>query len=118
MQRAKGQGRSRESGAHSAKVSDSVVQTTGGCGKSEAKRPVHRRVKRVALFPNQSTVWQMRAQSMGIRDKMRISQCVCLTAIVAENERNGFTFWPNSLVKREDTAPRLGGMQWAVEWVP
>jgi hypothetical protein len=49
---------------------------------------------------------------------MRISRCVWQAAIVAKNERNGFTFWPNSLVKREDTALRLGGMQWAVEWVP
>jgi hypothetical protein len=49
---------------------------------------------------------------------MRISRCGLPTEIVAENERNGFTFWPNSLVKREDTAPLLGGMLWAVEWVP
>jgi hypothetical protein len=49
---------------------------------------------------------------------MRISLCADLYRIVAENERNGFTFWPNSLVKREDTAPPLGGMQWAVKWVP
>ena len=75
-------------------------------------------VERSALFLILREVHSIKGTYPRIRHQMRISRCAALKRIVAENERNGFTFWPNSLVKREDTAPQLGGMQWAVEWVP
>jgi hypothetical protein len=79
---------------------------------------LHLRVGHTALFPIQGIVRRQCPVSPRIRHKSGISHPAGPKAIVAENERNGFTFWPNSLVKREDTAPPLGGMLWAVEWVP